>query len=59
MADLSSYLFAKKYINQRFCPTCGVQIVAHADGLVGINARVVEGLNFEEMERQKYDGAGM
>ena len=56
---MTSYLFNKKYINQRFCPTCGCQIIAHADGMSGVNARAVEGLNFEDVERMKYDGANL
>ena len=57
LSDMASYFFNKRHINQRFCPTCGCQIIAHADGMSGINARAVEGLNFEGMEREKVDGA--
>lgn len=59
LSDLTSYRFAKKYLDQRFCPVCGQQILAFADGLMGVNARAVDGLKFEDIEREKYDGASL
>jgi hypothetical protein len=56
------YLFNKHVINHLFCSTCGIQSYSHGAGpdgseMVAINVRCLDGVDLEQFEVMKYDGA--
>ncbi|WP_104491727.1 GFA family protein [Paracoccus denitrificans] len=59
---VTEYLFNRKQIRHRFCPTCGVESYAlgqGADGveMVAVNVNCLEGVNPRELASQAVDGA--
>jgi len=63
-ADLSTYRFNKKHIAHRFCGVCGIAPFGEGadpkgDPTVAVNARCLEGVDFEASKVVKYDGASL
>ena len=59
--DTSEYRFNKHVIAHRFCNTCGVQPFAIGTGpngqeMAAINARCVDGIDLESLNRKPVDG---
>lgn len=54
---LASFQFGKKVMNHRFCPDCGVATHVEGPGMVGVNARTVEGVDLDALKVEPYDGA--
>ncbi|KAK7062310.1 GFA domain-containing protein [Favolaschia claudopus] len=62
---LKTYLFAKKMMAHKFCPTCGTSVMearmpgSNVPGApeIGINIRTLEGIDLESLQINTFDGA--
>ena len=59
---VTEYLFNRKQIHHRFCPTCGVESYAFGTGpdgaeVVAVNVNCLKGVNPRELASQAVDGA--
>lgn len=63
--ELTLYEFYKQVFKHYFCPTCGVQFFfkdtrgAHAEPMVAVNARTVDGVDPEKLSVKVFDGANI
>jgi hypothetical protein len=46
---MTEYMFNKKYFKHYFCPTCGTSVLVNADGKIGLNIRVLEGVEVDKL----------
>lgn len=57
--DVTTYRFGTEVARHTFCPTCGIKPFyyprSNPDG-VSINVRCVEGLNWQQLEIEPFDG---
>nr|GAT50529.1 predicted protein [Mycena chlorophos] len=51
--EISQYTFASHIVQHRFCPTCGtaIGVLVPSYGYVGINARTVDGIDLERLQK--------
>ena len=59
-----TYLFNKHVIQHRFCPECGIHAYGvgrdrNGQEMAMINLRCLEGLDFEELPVQRFDGRSL
>lgn len=53
---MTKYTFNKKYYEHCFCPTCGTSVCVNAEGKIGLNVRVLEGVDVTKLEIRAHDG---
>lgn len=58
---MSTYLFNKRVIKHRFCPTCGIHPFGEAvdpkgEEVAAINVRCIEGLDLAALKVQYFNG---
>lgn len=58
---MSTYTFNKHVIQHRFCPVCGIHPFGEGTGpdgkaMAAVNVRCLEGVEFEKLPVQHYDG---
>lgn len=61
---MTTYTFNKHNIHHMFCKTCGIKVVGQGTDPKGnkisaINLRCVEGLEFDKLHVQHYDGRAL
>ena len=57
---MTKYMFNKNYFEHYFCPTCGTSVLVNADGKVGLNVRVLEGVQIEKLKLgEPFDGRSL
>jgi len=62
--DASEYLFNKRHIHHRFCPTCGIHPYAvgtdpKGNAMAAINVRCLEGVDLSKLQVKPFDGRAL
>jgi len=58
---MTTYTFNKHVIQHKFCKTCGIKVFgegvdAKGNMIMAVNVRCIEGLDFEKLPVQHFDG---
>ena len=61
---MTTYTFNKHVIQHKFCKTCGIKVIGEGvdpkgNKMTAINLRCVEGLDFEKLPVQHFDGRAL
>jgi hypothetical protein len=61
---MTTYTFNKHVIQHKFCKTCGIKVFGEGvdskgNMIMAVNVRCIEGLDFEKLPVQHYDGRAL